>query len=73
MFVAIRSRHSYWLNRLPYFIPVLGGERALSKDTWDSVRRLYRKGFQIEIALNYYTKKSGRKWGCRDAGSFAGH
>jgi hypothetical protein len=22
---------------------------------------MYRKGFQIEIALNYYTKKSGQK------------
>jgi polyprenyl-phospho-N-acetylgalactosaminyl synthase len=63
MFVAIRARHSYWLNRLLYFIPVLGGERALSKDIWEAVPRLYRKGFQIEIALNYYTKKSGRKMG----------
>jgi glycosyltransferase involved in cell wall biosynthesis len=63
MFVAIRSRRSYWLNRLLYFIPVLGGERTLSKDIWDAVPRLYRKGFQIEIALNYYTKKSGRKMG----------
>jgi hypothetical protein len=53
----------YWLNRLLYFIPVLGGERALSKDIWEAVPRLYRKGFQIEIALNYYTKKSGRKMG----------
>ncbi len=63
MFVAIRARRSYWLNRLLYFIPVLGGERALTKDIWRLVPRIYRKGFQIEIALNYYTKKSGRKMG----------
>ena len=61
MFVAIRARRTYWMNRLLYFIPVLGGERALTKDIWHLVPRIYRKGFQIEIALNYYTKKSGRK------------
>jgi glycosyltransferase involved in cell wall biosynthesis len=61
MFVAIRARRTYWMNRLLYFIPVLGGERALTKDIWRLVPRIYRKGFQIEIALNYYTKKSGRK------------
>jgi glycosyltransferase involved in cell wall biosynthesis len=63
MFVAIRARRNYWLNRLLYFIPVLGGERALTKDIWRLVPRTYRKGFQIEIALNYYTKKSGYKMG----------
>ena len=61
MFVAIRARRTYWMNRLLYFIPVLGGERALTKETWHTVPPIYRKGFQIEIALNYYTKKSGRK------------
>jgi len=63
MFVAIRDRRTYWLNRLLYFIPVLGGERALTKEIWRRVPRIYRKGFQIEIALNYYTKKSGSKMG----------
>lgn len=63
MFVAIRARRTYWMNRLLYFIPVLGGERALTKDIWRLVPCIYRKGFQIEIALNYYTKKSGRRMG----------
>lgn len=63
MFVAIRARRTYWMNRLLYFIPVLGGERALTKEIWRLVPRTYRKGFQIEIALNYYTKKSGHKMG----------
>lgn len=61
MFVAIRARRTYWMNRLLYFIPVLGGERALTKELWRRVPGMYRKGFQIEIALNYYTKKSGEK------------
>jgi glycosyltransferase involved in cell wall biosynthesis len=61
MFVAIRARRTYWMNRLLYFIPVLGGERALTKEIWRQVPRIYRKGFQIEIALNYYTKRSGQK------------
>jgi glycosyltransferase involved in cell wall biosynthesis len=63
MFVAIRARRSYWMNRLLYFIPVLGGERALTRQIWRNVPRTYRKGFQIEIALNYYTKKSGSRMG----------
>jgi glycosyltransferase involved in cell wall biosynthesis len=63
MFVAIRARRTYWMNRLLYFIPVLGGERALTKDIWRLVPRTCRKGFQIEIALNFYTKKSGHKMG----------
>jgi polyprenyl-phospho-N-acetylgalactosaminyl synthase len=63
MFVAIRQRKTYWMNRLLYFIPVLGGERALTKSIWRLVPRIYRKGFQIEIALNYYTKKSGHTMG----------
>jgi glycosyltransferase involved in cell wall biosynthesis len=63
MFVAIRDRRTYWMNRLLYFIPVLGGERALTKEVWRRVPRIYRKGFQIEIALNYYTKKSSQKMG----------
>jgi glycosyltransferase involved in cell wall biosynthesis len=63
MFVAIRARRTYWMNRLLYFIPVLGGERALTKEIWRLVPPIYRKGFQIEIALNYYTKKSGHKMG----------
>lgn len=63
MFVAIRQRKTYWMNRLLYFIPVLGGERALTKSVWRLVPPIYRKGFQIEIALNYYTKKSGHRMG----------
>ncbi len=63
MFVAIRARRTYWMNKLLYFIPVLGGERALTKEVWRRVPGMYRKGFQIEIALNYYTKKSGQKMG----------
>jgi hypothetical protein len=35
----------------------------LTKEIWRNVPRTYRKGFQIEIALNYYTKKSGQKMG----------
>ena len=63
MFVAIRARRTYWMNKLLYFIPVLGGERALTKEIWRLVPRTYRKGFQIEIALNYYTQKSGHRMG----------
>lgn len=41
--------------------PTSLASRTLTKEIWRNVPRIYRKGFQIEIALNYYTKKSGRK------------
>ncbi len=63
MFVAIRDRKAYWLNRILRFTPILGGERVLTKDLWYQVPPAFKKNFQIEIALNFYTKTSGRKMG----------
>ncbi len=63
MFVAIRDRKIYLLNMLLHFTPILGGERVLTKALWYRVPNKYKKNFQIEIALNYYVKKWGKKMG----------
>ena len=63
MFVGIRGRKLYWVNRLLHFTPVLGGERALHRSLWDCVPRTYKKNFQIEIALNFFAKRTGRRMG----------
>lgn len=63
MFVGVRGRRLYFLNKILRFAPVLGGERALRKETWKLVPKMYKKNFQVEIALNYYTKKHGRRMG----------
>ena len=59
MFVAIRGRRWLWLNRLLRITPIIGGERCMKKTIWHAVPDHLKKNFQIEIALNYITKKYG--------------
>ena len=63
MYVAIRDRRQALLNKIVYFSPILGGERVLKKSIWFQVPSWCVKSFQIEIALNYFSKRSGRKMG----------
>jgi glycosyltransferase involved in cell wall biosynthesis len=63
MFVGIRGRRTYWVNRLLHFTPILGGERALRRELWEQVPPACKKNFQIEIALNYYAKLNGHRMG----------
>ena len=63
MYVGIRGRKTYWVNRLLHFTPVLGGERALTRTLWNHVPRTYKKNFQIEIALNFFAKHTGQRMG----------
>ncbi len=63
MYVGIRGRKLYWINRLLHFTPVLGGERALERALWNCVPHTYKKNFQIEIALNFFAKQTGRRMG----------
>ncbi len=63
MYIGIRGRKTYWANRLLHFTPILGGERALTRELWYQVPRTYKKNFQIEIALNFFAKQLGRKMG----------
>lgn len=63
MFVALRGRKTLFLNKLLRIFPILGGERALSKELWYMVPERFKRGFQIEIALNYYAKKTRKNMG----------
>jgi glycosyltransferase involved in cell wall biosynthesis len=63
MYVGIRGRKTYWVNRLLHFTPILGGERAIRRDLWDQVPSTYKKNFQIEIALNFFAKLNGHRMG----------
>jgi polyprenyl-phospho-N-acetylgalactosaminyl synthase len=56
MFVGVRERKIYWLNKLWRISPILGGERALTRSLWERVPRHYKERFEIEIALNYFAK-----------------
>lgn len=63
MFVGIRARRTIWLNRALHFFPIIGGERALTRALWQAVPRDHKRGFQIEIAMNYCAKQVGRGMG----------
>ncbi len=56
MYVGINSRRSFWLNRILHFFPILSGDRAVKRQLWESVPPHYKEGFQIEIALNYFSR-----------------
>ncbi|HEX7030371.1 MAG TPA: glycosyltransferase [Gammaproteobacteria bacterium] len=63
MFVGIRARRTIWLNRILHFFPILGGERALTRELWQSVPHHYKQGFQIEITMNWCAKWTGKGMG----------
>src|SRR3989339_737281 len=56
MYIGIRRRRVYWLNRILHILPLIAGERVITRTLWESVPEKYKKGFQIEIALNYFAK-----------------
>ncbi len=54
MFILMRNRKIYYLHMLMTFIPLLGGERALTKDLWLRLPDRYKDRFRIEAGLNFY-------------------
>ena len=59
MFTVIFGR-KFGLNLLTKHLPVIGGNRALTKSVWRLVPEKYKIKFQIEIALNYFAQKASR-------------
>jgi hypothetical protein len=57
MFIGITERKSFWLNRILHFFPLISGQRALTRRLWEYVPAEYKSGFQIELALNYFSRK----------------
>ncbi|HXK39938.1 MAG TPA: glycosyltransferase [Candidatus Paceibacterota bacterium] len=56
MYVGINTRKTFWLNKILRFFPILSGSRAVRRELWDAVPQEYKKRFQIEIALNYFSR-----------------
>jgi glycosyltransferase involved in cell wall biosynthesis len=63
MHVGIRARKTIWLNRILHFFPIIGGERALTRSLWEATPHAHTHGFQIEIALNYTSKRFDKGMG----------
>jgi glycosyltransferase involved in cell wall biosynthesis len=63
MFVGINDRKIFEYNRLFRIFPIISGERVMTKALWNSVPKNQKKGFRIEIALNYAAKQTEKGMG----------
>lgn len=59
MVIAMRNWRMYYVGSIVAIIPMLGGQRALTRSLWEKVPIAYKERFMIEIALNFYA----RYWG----------
>jgi glycosyltransferase involved in cell wall biosynthesis len=63
MFVGVNVRKTWILNKLLRITPIISGERALTKNLWNSIPKAHKKNFMIEIAMNYVAKQTKRGMG----------
>lgn len=55
MNVGLRDRGGF-LMRLEAHLPLIGGERALTRNVIENIPPQYLQGFMVEAALNYYCR-----------------
>ncbi len=60
MVIAMTNRTIYYLRFILSIIPLLGGERAVTRRLWQKVPTQYKQDFMIEAALNFYARYYGR-------------
>ena len=60
MMIGMRNRTIFVLRFILRIIPLLGGERALTREFWQKVPAKYKERFMIEAALNFYAYHSGK-------------
>ncbi|MBI5644559.1 glycosyltransferase [Candidatus Kaiserbacteria bacterium] len=60
MMIGMHGRTIYERDFVVKMTPRLGGLRAVRRELWDAVPVKYKKGFQIEAALNFYARHWGR-------------
>lgn len=60
MVIAMRNWRMFYATFLLSFIPILGGQRALTRSLWDKVPHKYRERFMVETALNFYARYWGK-------------
>lgn len=63
MYIGVIRRRAYWLNKIMRLLPLISGLRVIKKELWFKVPNKYKKGYQMEIALNYFASTSGKKVG----------
>lgn len=59
MVIAMRNWRMYYASFFLSMLPILGGQRALTRALWEKIPHKYRERFMVETALNFYA----RYWG----------
>lgn len=59
MFIGMRNRKIYFVHAVMAIVPLVGGERALTKTLWKKIPDYYKHYFRIEAGLNFYAKYYG--------------
>lgn len=59
MVIAMRNWRMYYASFVISMLPILGGQRALTRALWEKIPQKYRERFMVETALNFYA----RYWG----------
>ena len=54
MSIAMRNRKLYFAHHVTALVPLLGGERAVTRTLWKKIPAYYKDRFKIEAALNFY-------------------
>lgn len=62
MNIGMHARRLYSIPLLLMFTPKIGGERALHKSLWWALPSYYKIRFRIEVGLNAYAKRLGKKY-----------
>lgn len=55
MCVGLRDR-GWLLTQLEYVLPLIGGERVMRREVFESIPDKYLRGFMVETALNTYCR-----------------
>ena len=60
MSVGIRGRIVHTVPGSVSLLPVLGGERAVTRELWNKIPPIYKNRFEIETALNFFSRFHGK-------------
>lgn len=63
MFIGMRNRKIYRIHQIISIVPLVGGERALKRELWENLPSIYKEGFKIETALNFFARHYGKGFG----------
>jgi glycosyltransferase involved in cell wall biosynthesis len=60
MAIGMSDRKWFLVHEMLAFIPLLGGERAVTRSLWQRVPKYYKEHFRIEVALNFFSIYYGK-------------